>query len=369
MIYLDYSATTPVNKEVLDSFNKATIEYVGNPNSLHSEGIKANNLIKECTNTINKLLNIEDYDVIYTSGASEANNTVIKGIMKYENRGKHIISTELEHSSVIGPLNYLSSIGYEVEFVNLDDNGLVDLDDLENKLRDDTVLVSIASVNSEVGISQNIENIRKIIDKYPKCLFHSDITQSIGKEHININLLDFATMSAQKIYGMKGVGLLLKKKKLSIIPLIHGGKSTTIYRSGTPATPLIVSLTKALKIAIENIDENISKVKEINKYLKDKLSKLDVVINSKDIAIYHVVNFSVKNIKPEVILTALSDEDIYISTQTACSKSEYSKAVYALTKDKELSQHSLRVSLSHLTTKEEIDKFIESLERIINNLK
>ena len=203
MIYLDYSATTPVDEEVIDTYSKVCKEFIGNPNSLHKLGLEAKKLIDASTNQIAKILKVKPSEIIYTSGASEANNMAIKGVVsKYSNRGKHIITTELEHSSIIAPLNYLQSKGYEVDFVKLDENGLVDLDDLNNLIRDDTVLVSIASVNSEVGIRQDLKKIRKVISKNPRTIFHSDVTQSIGKEKIDLSVVDLASMSCQKFFGM-----------------------------------------------------------------------------------------------------------------------------------------------------------------------
>lgn len=369
MIYLDYSATTPVNENVLDTYVKATKEYIGNPNSLHALGVNAKKLIDASTSQVASILGVKSSEVIYTSGASEANNMAIKGIcLKYQNRGKHIISTELEHSSVIAPLSYLQNLGFEVDFVKLDENGVVDLDDLERLMRDDTILVTIASVNSEVGVRQPIEKIGKIVSKYPKCYFHSDITQSIGKEKIDLALVDLASFSAQKFYGMKGVGCLIKKESIIIEPLIHGGKSTTVFRSGTPATPLIASLAKALRLVYMDFEKKTTHVEKLNKYLKDELGKLDVTINSNDKCLPHILNISLNGIKSETMLHALEGHDIYVSTQTACSTGNYSKAVYAVVKDEERAGKSLRISLSYLTTKEEVEQFVVVLRECIEEL-
>ena len=370
MIYLDYSATTPVNKEVIDSYSKACEKYIGNPNSLHRLGTEAKEVIDASSKQIANILNIKPTEIIYTSGASESNNTAIKGVaLKYANRGKHIISTELEHSSIIGPLNYLMAQGYEVDFVSLKENGEIDLKELENLIRDDTILVSISSVNSEIGIRQPIAKISEIVKKHPKCLFHSDMTQSVGKENIDLSLVDLASFSAQKFYGMKGIGILYKRENLNIEPLIHGGKSTTIYRSGTPALPLIVSISKALRLVYENFQEKYKHVEEMNKYLRERMSKMDVFVNSPEHAIPHILNFSLNGIKSETMLHALEGDDIFISTQTACSVGDYSRAVYAVTNSKDKASSSMRVSLSYLTTKEEIDKFITSLDKHIKELK
>lgn len=369
MIYLDYSATTPTDESVLNSYIETTKKIIGNPNSLHKLGVEAKKLIDAATTQIASILNVRPNEIIYTSGASEANNTAIKGVcLKYQNRGKHIITTQLEHSSITEPLNYLKTLGFEVDYVNLTPTGKVDLEDLKKKIREDTILVSIASINSEIGIRQPIEKIGNILKNYPKIIFHSDITQSIGKEKINLENVDLASFSAQKFYGMKGIGALIKKENIVIEPLIHGGKSTTKERSGTPPTALIVSMAKALRLSYENLDEKQNKVKELNEYLREKLTKANITINSPEDAIPNILNISIERIKPETILHALEEKDIYISTKTACSTSEESTSVFALTKSKEQASHSLRISLSYKTTKEELDTFINSLISIRNGL-
>lgn len=370
MVYLDYSATTPVDKRVLETFDKVSLEFIGNPNSLHKLGVKSKELIDSSTESIKKILNLKNSEVIYTSGSSEANNLAIKGICeKYQNRGKHIITTPFEHSSIYGPLNYLSELGYEVDFVNLDSDGRVDLDDLRNKLRDDTILVSVVAVNSEIGILQPIDEIKEIVKEHPKCFFHVDATQAIGKIKLGISDIDLVSFSAHKFFGIKGIGCLIKKDGISLNPQIHGGKSTTNYRSGTPTVALIASLAKALRLVYENIDSDYDHVLELNKYLKEKLqSYSEVRINSNDYSIPHILNFSVLGVKPETMLHALEEDEVYISTQSACSTGASSKAVLALTNDEKRANSSIRVSISKITTKEEIDKFIEVFDKCYKHL-
>lgn len=371
MVYLDYSATTQTNDEVLESFFKASKKYIGNPNSLHKLGIESNNIIEKASIQIADLLKVKPNEIIYTSGSSESNNLAIKGIcQKYSNRGKHIITTSLEHSSIYGPINYLIDNGYKVDFVKLDSNGLVDLDDLEKLITDETILVTINAVNSEIGIKQPIEKIAKIVKKYPKCFFHSDMTQAIGKVDVDLTDIDLVSFSAHKFYGIKGIGVLIKNEKIEIEPLIHGGKSTTSYRSGTPTLPLIISISKALRLALENLNNKYNHVNELNKYLKDSLSKYEKVkINSNDSCIPHMLNISVLGVKPETLLHALEEHEIYISTQSACSVSNaVSKAVLALTNDQERAKSSVRISLSNLTTKEEINYFLEKFDIVYNKL-
>ena len=362
MIYLDYSATTPTNDSVLDTFVKCSKEFIGNPNSLHELGVKSKNMIDKATTQIANLLSVKESEIIYTSGASESNNLAIKGICeKYKNRGKHVITTPLEHSSVYGPIDYLKELGFKIDYVKIDSNGLVDLNNLNELMTDETILVSICLVNSEIGIFQNIEEISKIVREYPKCFLHADMTQVIGKIKVDLSNVDLVSFSAHKFYGIKGIGVLIKKEKIELEPLIHGGKSTTNYRSGTPCLPLIVSISKALRLSLENLKEKEEYVKELNTYIKNKLKEYDKVrINSNDYSIPHILNISVLGVKPETMLHALESKGVYISTQSACSDTNAkSKAVLELTNDIERASSSIRISLSYLTTKEEVEEFIK----------
>jgi len=371
MIYLDYSANTPINKEVLESFNKVALGFPANPNSLHSLGVKAKELIDASTKQIADILKVNTNEIIYTSDSSEANNLALKGIAyKYKNRGKHIITTSLEHSSIYGPLNFLQTQGFEVEFVDLKEDGTIDLDHLKTLLREDTILVSINAVNSEIGILQPINEIGKIIKENSKAFFHSDVTQAVGKIKVDFTNVDLASFTAHKFFGINGIGCLIKKDKIMLEPLIHGGKSTTIYRSGTPYLPLIVSMAKALRLAIENIDAKYNHVLELNKYLKERLMKYqNVYINSLDTSIPHILNFSVIGVKPETLVHALEQEEIYISTQSACSSSNaFSKSVLSLTNSMDRAKSSVRISISYITTKEEIDKFLNVFDRCYREL-
>jgi len=372
MIYLDYSATTPVRSEVLDSFVKCSKEFVGNPNSIHKLGFDAKKLMEKSTEQVANILKVKKEEVIFVSSASEANNMALKGVLeKYKTRGKHIITTKLEHSSILDTCSYLESIGYEVSYVDVNEDGLVDLEKLAKLIRNDTVLISIHHVNSEVGIRQDINKIGKFLkDNHPKIFFHVDGTQSIGKIPVSLDNIDLFTFSAHKFYGLKGIACLIKKSNVGIVPLIHGGKSQSEYRSGTPALALFVSLAKALRLSVQEVDKNYNYVLELNKFLKKELVNIDgISINSKETSIPHIINISIKNIKPEVMLHALEQEEIYISTKTACSKdSSASTSLLALGYDNIRSSTSLRISLSHLTTRIELERFIEVLKTKIDEL-
>ena len=363
MTYLDYSATTPTSEEVLNTFVEVSRKYIGNPNSLHKLGVEANEIIKASTKQISNLLNIKESEIIYTSGASESNNMAIKGIaLKYQNRGKHIITTEFEHSSIYGPLTYLQKQGFKVDFVKTDEFGRVDINNLKELLTDETILVSVGYINSEIGIIEPIDEIGKLLKEYPKCYFHVDMTQALGKIKIDLTNVDLASFSAHKIYGIKGIGMLYKKENISLEPLIHGGKSTTVFRSGTPATALIASFAKAMRLILEDLDKKYEYISKLNKMLKEGLKYDKVYINSNEHCIPNVLNISVVGVKPETMLHALEKYDIYISTQTACSTGTSSKSVYALTKDEERAKSSLRISLSHLTKESDIEYFLEKFD-------
>ena len=370
MTYLDYSATTPVNDEVLDTFVKVSKKYIGNPNSLHKLGIESKGIIDAATKQIADLFNIKENEIIYTSGASESNNTAIKGIaLKYQNRGKHIITTEFEHSSIYGPLNSLQKQGFKVDFVKTNEYGLVDIDNLKELLTNETILVSIGLINSEIGIIQPIEEIGNLLKEYPKCFFHVDMTQGLGKIKLDFTNVDLASFTAHKIYGIKGIGALYKKENISIEPLINGGKSTTIYRSGTPAAALITSFSKAIRLILTDIDKNYEYINNLNNKLKKQLDIEGVYINSNEYCVPHILNLSVMGVKPETMLHALENYDIYISTQTACSTGNISKSVYALTKDEKKATSSIRISLSHLTKEEDINYFVECFVKCLNDLR
>ena len=370
MIYFDNSATTFVDDRVLDTFCKVCKEYPGNSNSIHSLGVKSKELEDYATSKIAKLLNVKDSEIIYTSGATESNNTVIKGIAsKYRNRGNHIITTHLEHSSTTQTMKYLESKGFVIDYVNIDEDGLIDLDNLKELINDKTILVAISYVDSELGIRQNIKEIRKIISSYPKCLFHVDATQAIGKIKVDFNDMDFMSMSGHKIFGMKGIGLLVKKDNIVIDNLLHGGKSTTVYRSGTPALPLICSLMKAMEIIMPLIENNYFYIQGLNTGIVNNLKKYDNIhINSTKNSIPYIINFSIMGIKPETFIHAMEEEGIFISTKSACSTNDLSNSVYAVYHDNDIATHSIRISLSYKNTIEEVNTFNRVFDKVINKL-
>lgn len=372
MIYLDYAANTPVDKEVLDLYYDTTLNYYGNPNSNHKLGREALSLIEESTKSIADNLGISPEEIIYTSGATESNNLVIKGICeRYKNYGKHIILSSLEHNSLIAPATVMQELGYDVDLLSITKEGLVDIEELKKLIRDDTILVSVCSVDSEIGLVQPIEEIGELLKEYPHTFFHTDASQAIGKVKIDYSNVDLITIAPHKFYGINGIGMLIKKKNVNLKPIINGGKSTTVYRSGTPVTANIVCTSMALDKALKELDNRNDYVTKLNKKIIDHLKEYKFVhINNTIKSIPYTINFSIKGIKSLDLANMLENHEVYVSTKTSCCPLETpSKLVYALTRDKGLASTSVRVSLSHLTKEEEVEEFLKIFDKCIEELK
>lgn len=373
-IYLDYAATTPVSEEIIDSYAKLLKENFANSDSLHELGSKAATYLKKARKQVATLLNCKENEVIFTSGSTESNNLAIKGVaFAYSNRGKHIITSKIEHPSVLDTCKQLEeNFGYEVTYLDVDKEGKIDVDQLKNSLRKDTILVSIMAINNEVGSINDIKVISKIIKENSTALFHVDATQAMCKEKIDYSGVDLYNFSSHKFYGLKGSSVLIKKEKVRLLSINSGGEQESGIRGGTSNWPTHVMLAKSLRIGLENFDKHYNYVKELNSYLKDKLACIkSLVINSSHSSTPYILNIYIKNKRGEVIMNALSNEGIYLSTKSACSSrsKEFSHSVYEISKDKEIGKNSLRISLSHLTTKEEIDIFVKTLNSIVNSLK
>lgn len=365
MIYLDYSATTPVDDRVLRRFVKQNRMAFANPNSHHALGVFANGVVDAALRSIRKSLLWKGL-VVPTSGATEANNLAILGVAKaMAHRGKHMITTAFEHSSVTACFQQLQKEGYEVDIVDHRPDGTVDLDDLKRLLRKDTILVSVAAVQSEIGFLQDLFALGTCVHNHSKALFHTDATQAVGKSNVDLTQADLVSLTAHKLYGLKGVGALLVHKNVSLAPQILGGHSTTVYRSGTPSAPLIDSLAFAIRLALRELPERESVVQQ--RYLRlasavDEISGFQ--FNRTPACLPHIVNFSIDSIAANDLQARLSAHGIMISTQSACRQGDQaSLAVLRLFEDEHRAKTSVRVSLSHLTTEEEIDRLMEALKQ------
>lgn len=361
MIYLDYSATTPVDIDVFDTLSKVTKNYIGNPNSMHSLGQKSMELLESATKQIADIFGVSSNEIVYTGGSTESNNMAIIGAaLANHKKGKHIIVSKLEHPSIYVICDYLKSIGFEISYVKNDSDGLIDFDDLKKLVREDTILVSISAVNSEIGIRQPLKMIRQIIKKENiGTVFHSDMTQAIGKVSVNMRDTDLASVSGQKIFGPKGIGFLYKSSMIKVTPLLYGSTKENI-NPGTPPLPLIAALSKAVRLANENLEKKERFVTLLNEKIVNTLSKYpNILFNKTKYSIPHILNISVMDVMPEVMVHALANHEIYVSSNTACSSGEVSNAVLAVYKDLNRAKHTIRISLSHVTTTEEINRFLE----------
>lgn len=361
MIYLDYSATTPVDIDVFDTLSKVTKNYIGNPNSMHSLGQKSMELLESATKQIADIFGVSSNEIVYTGGSTESNNMAIIGAaLANHKKGKHIIVSKLEHPSIYVICDYLKSIGFEISYVKNDSDGLIDFDDLKKLIREDTILVSISAVNSEIGIRQPLKMIRQIIKKENiGTVFHSDMTQAIGKVSVNMRDTDLASVSGQKIFGPKGIGFLYKSSMIKVTPLLYGSTKENI-NPGTPPLPLIAALSKAVRLANENLEKKERFVTLLNEKIVNTLSKYpNILFNKTKYSIPHILNISVMDVMPEVMVHALANHEIYVSSNTACSSGEVSSAVLAVYNDLNRAKHTIRISLSHVTTTEEINRFLE----------
>ena len=365
MIYLDYSANTPVDARVLEQFCAVERRCIGNANSHHQAGSAAKAEIDAATIKIASLLGVQPAEIIYTSGASEANNFALKGLARLSRHaGRHIISTPLENSSVSGTLTALQEQGYEIDLLDVKQDGTVDLEHLKDLLRPDTICVAITLVDSELGVVQPVQEIAAILKAYPHCHLHVDATQAVGKIPVSFEGVDTMSLTAHKFYGLNGIGLLIKRRNLALEPLIHGGESTTIYRSGTPTVALASSLACALDLAVTDLPGRVDHVAKLNVELVAIISTYPLVrINSPEHAIPHVLNLSVRNVKGTVFQRELDAKGVCISVKSACSSDGLpSRAGFVVSRDRRNALSSWRISLSHLTTEEEIKAFLQAFD-------
>ncbi|MCL2199903.1 MAG: aminotransferase class V-fold PLP-dependent enzyme [Defluviitaleaceae bacterium] len=372
MINLDYASHTPASEAVLEEFCRVERECAGNALSAHGLGRAAHAELTRATEGIASLLNVKPQEIIYTSGASEANNMAIKGIANaYAHMGKHILSSCLEHPSVSGTLTYLAEKGWEIELLKIQPNGKIDTTHLKSAIRPDTVLICTNAVDSELGAIQDFVFLTKSGQALQTChmsglfpLLHVDYAQAMGK--VNLPLPgDFSTLcfSPHKFYGLGGFGVLVKREGVVLEPLIHGGTSSaqTLYRAGTPSPAHAAACYTALKIALADREKNLKTVQELREYVIKKLPDT-VKINSPPDGSPYILNLSTDNIKGREMQSKLNDRGIAISVKSACSTDNApSRPVFAITGEKKRALNSWRLSFSHLTKKQELDVFISEI--------
>ena len=374
VIYLDNAATSKVHPEVLESFNQITLKYFANPSSIHALGQEAQRLLEKSREQILNLFNLKHHEVIFTSGATEANNLAIKGYaFANKGRGNHIITTAIEHPSVLNTVKQLEKYGFEATILPVNEKGVIEVNSLKAAIKDNTILVSIMSVNNETGAINPIKEVGEILKDYPKIAFHVDMTQAIGKIDIPLDNIDMFSFAGHKIHGLLGSGALIKEKKIILEPLNNGGGQENNLRSGTNTLALSASLAKALRLAINMQKENYEKVSRLRdyllSYLKDNPDKYH--LNSFDLANPYIVNFSLLEHKASVVVEALSNKGIMVSSLSAChSKNEdYSSVVYAMNQNMKLAHNTIRVSFSYENTVDDVNALIRGLKQIVKEIK
>jgi len=375
--YLDNAATTCPFPQVRDIMMETMENEYGNPSSLHMKGVNAEQYVKQARKVIAKALKVTEKEIIFTSGGTESNNQALIGAaMANHRKGKHIITTKIEHASVHNPLLFLENQGYKISFVSVDKNGHVDMDELLQLMDDETSIVSIMHVNNEIGAVEDIEAIGKAIkEKDASVLFHVDAIQSFGKFKISPKKcnIDLMSVSGHKIHGPKGIGFLYIKDKTKINPYIYGGGQQKGMRSGTENVPGIAGLGKAVELIHENHEEKINKLYELKQYFVEQVEMLpDVHVNGcTDMDIRqtapHVVSVTTKGVRSEVLLHALEDKGIYVSSGSACSSNHpaLSGTLQAIGLPKDEVESTIRFSFSVFTTKEELDYAIEAMKELL----
>ena len=375
-IYLDNSATTKPYQEVVDKMVLALTTQYGNPSSIYKKGIEVEREIKEIRRNIARSLGAKETEIYFTSGGTECNNTIIRSVAKLNKKTKnHIISTVIEHPSVLNTLKDLEADGFEVTYLPVGKDGKISLEDLKNAIKKETILVSVMHVNNEIGTIQPIEEIGKYLKSLDeKVYFHVDGVQSYAKIKFRPSRynIDFMSVSGHKLHGPKGIGFMYVKENNRIKPLLTGGGQEIGIRSGTENVPGIYGIGEAIRILNQDLEGTIDKVRGLRDLLKEEiLANIDnVKINSPEDGVCHVLNVSFRGVRGEVLLHYLEQKEIYVSTGSACSsKKKGSQVLNAIGLTPDEIEGAIRFSLSDLNTKEEIMKTVEVLKESVSDLR
>ncbi|MCQ2911196.1 MAG: cysteine desulfurase [Clostridia bacterium] len=378
-VYLDNAGSTMVCKEALDAAFKNCIENYANPSAIHLAGVNAQREIETAKYEVSKVINAEQNEIIFTSGGTESNNLAIFGVANANKRnGKHIITTNIEHSSLRNTVLELENQGFEITFLNVDEKGYVSLDELKKSIREDTILVSIMHVNNEIGTIQNIEEIGKLIKKVnPNTLFHVDAIQSFAKYEINVkrDKIDLLSLSGHKIHSMKGVGALFVRSGIKIKNIVYGGGQQNGLRSGTENVPGIISLREAAKYMREHHEEIVDYLKRVKETFFNEISSNidDVYLNgpSLDEGAYHILNIHIKGIKAAILINALSEKGVYVSAGSACnaSKQNASGTLISINLPKEDIESSIRISFSRYTDINDAKYVAEVMKETVSEIR
>lgn len=377
MIYLDNSATTKPHEAVLQTFLQVNQHYYANPASIHQAGIEANDLLMRAREQVAGILKTDGTNIIFTAGGTESNNFALYGVARASmHKGKHIIISEIEHPSVLEVAKSLAEEGFEVDYLRVNQNGLISLDELTRIIRKDTILVSVMHINNEVGSIQPIEEIAKIVHANSRAMFHVDAVQSFGKIQVTFNGEDgpdIVTVSGHKIHALKGSGIIAFRKYIKVAPLLVGGGQEFGLRSGTVAVPQAVAFAKAARIAVEHLEESMEQYKNWNSGIRTflQLFNNEVYVLSPINGAGHILSFSVKGLKGEVLINALQKQDVIVSTSSACSskQTKNSHVVEALDVPDVFKKGVIRLSFGAHTTDADIEGFKAAFLNVMNELK
>ncbi len=368
MIYFDNSATTAMEKSVIETYKRTSERFIGNPSSLHRLGEQGATLLDKSREQISQQLGVSKEELYFTSGGTESNNWVLKGTA-IEKRpfGNHLIISSVEHPSISESAKQLESLGFEVSVIPVTKSGEIDTEALEGLIRDDTILVSTVVINSEVGVIQPIKAISDILEKYPSIHYHVDAVQAVGKiptEEWLTSRVDFASFSAHKFHGPRGVGMLYWKKGCKLAPLLTGGGQENNKRSTTENTPGIVSMARACRLLFEDRELKENYIRRMRDYLEEHLSHFDKVTifspQEKRLQASHILCLGIKDIRGEVLVHALEDKEIFVSTTSACSskKKMASSTLGSMGVPAKLSETAIRISLDEKNTLAEVEQFL-----------
>ncbi|MBC1397506.1 cysteine desulfurase family protein [Listeria fleischmannii] len=373
MIYFDNSATTKPYAAALETYTKVATHYFANPSSLHKFGQKVRDLHEEARKQVAALMSVRSEDIVFTSGGTESNNLAIKGIARaYQNRGKHILTSKIEHPSVSNVMKELEEEGFQVTYLPVTKSGQVRMEDVKEALREDTILISIMHVNNEVGSIQPIAEIGELLKERELPLFHVDNVQGFAKKELVLSQIDAMSISGHKLHGLRGTGILYKKSTVKLHPEILGGGQEFGLRSGTENTAGIVALAKAMRLSLEDFEKKSSELTALRDYLLEQLEKLDGVTVHTD-ALHsapHIICFSAKNHRGEVLVHALEEKEVFVSTTSACSSRAKleSSTLHAMGVPGNQATGAIRVSLSYDNTKAEAEQFIYFLKEILQKI-
>src|SRR5690606_17558586 len=375
MLYFDHCASTPPHEDVVRTMMEVMTKHYSNPSSLHSGGVAAARLIEKAREQAAQLLNTKQGRWIFTSGGTESNNLAIKGVARaFSNRGKHIITSSIEHASVYEVMQQLKEEGFEITELEVDATGHVSVDDVRAALREDTILVSIMHVNNELGSIQPIAQIGQLLKHYPKLQFHVDAVQSLGKLPIDIEGwgIDLLSGSAHKLRGPRGVGFLYIRNGLELAPLQAGGSQEYSIRAGTENIAAIVASAKALRLAVTSQQQFAKQAEELSTYLKEQIGKLpELKLNGGAPQSPFIVHFSYPGMKPEVVIHMLEQRGILASTRSACSSKDDkpSRVLLAVGATRSEASGGIRISFGQEHTITDVDRLIDAMKDIIQTLK